>query len=250
MGTFQNTDSVGWSNYQALEASLHRVSSGGLSYLLSYTFSKSLDPGCSGSFVTEDCYIQNPYALGTTRAVSAFDLPNIFAGSVVYPIPFGIGRQHRSSNAVMNYALGGWSFSGIARITSGTPFTPEVTSDIANVGGDYVLPEEVANPIPAHRTPNEWFVQGALVAPAADTFGNYPINSLRTANFWDADISIFKSFPIYRESSLDFRADAFDFSNSTVLGTPGTTYGAASYGVISTVANGPRIMQFSAKYHF
>jgi hypothetical protein len=245
--TYYNTDG-GNSNYQALQASLHKVSSNGLTYLLSYTWSKSIDLGCSGTFNSEDCDIQNVYNL--PRSVSGFDLTQIFSASAVYAIPFGAGRQYRSQHWIVNYALGGWSINTIVSLNSGTPYTPTVSGDIANVGGTFVLPNLVGNPTPAHRTPQQWFVASAFQAPPPYSFGDYPRNSLRSDFYHDADLSIFKSFAISHESDLEFRAEAFNFTNSTTFGTPNISYGSPAFGTVSSTATDPRILQFALKLKF
>ena len=85
-------NSVEVSNYNALQTTLRKVMSKGLTYLLSYTWSKSIDVGCSDSFGA-GCVAQNPYNRNASRSVSGFDLTDIFSGSVVYEIPFGKGRM-------------------------------------------------------------------------------------------------------------------------------------------------------------
>jgi hypothetical protein len=66
--------SIGQSKYDALQAKLERRFESGLSFLLSYTWSKSIDTGSSGQF-EENVSIQNAYDVNASRSVSGFDIP-------------------------------------------------------------------------------------------------------------------------------------------------------------------------------
>jgi hypothetical protein len=59
-----------------------------------------------------------------------------------------------------------------------------------------------------------------------------------------------RTFPIYRETDLEFRVEYFDVLNHTELGNPNTTTTNAAFGTITGLKGGPRIGQFSLKYLF
>ncbi len=126
--------SVGTSNYNALQASLNGKAWHGLSYLLSYTWSRSFDLGCTGWYGVEGCSTQQPYNLEADRGPSAIDIPQILTLSWVYRVPFGKGEAHSTGNAVLDYVVGGWSFNGILQLTSGEPFDVGTGSDQAHTG--------------------------------------------------------------------------------------------------------------------
>jgi hypothetical protein len=115
-------DSSGNSNYNALQTRLTRQNANGLAYLLSYTWSKSIDLGCSGSFGVEGCSIQNPYDPRADRSVSGFDVTNIFTGSASYDVPFGRGKRFHAGNPIVNFAVGGWQLNSIVSLGSGVPY--------------------------------------------------------------------------------------------------------------------------------
>jgi hypothetical protein len=83
--------SVGKSNYQALQMSFKGNAQHGLTYLVSYTWSKSLDLGRTGWYGVEGCSIQNPYNIQADKGPAATDLPYIFSAAWVYTLPFGRG---------------------------------------------------------------------------------------------------------------------------------------------------------------
>jgi hypothetical protein len=49
--------------------------------------------------------------------------------------------------------------------------------------------------------------------------------------------------------TLDFRAEAFNLTNTPPLGAPNTVAGTAAFGTI-TVAGDPRVLQFALKFNF
>jgi hypothetical protein len=75
--------------------------------------------------------------------------------------------------------------------------------------------------------------------------------SIRGPRYSDWDAAVIRSFPIYRESDLEFRVEYFDVLNHTILGDPVTNRSSGTYGQITSEnAAGPRIAQFSLKYLF
>lgn len=241
--------STGNSNYHSLQATLRRTTRS-LTYLVAYTWSKSIDVACSGSFGSEGCQLQNPYNPRADRSVSGFDLPHNFSASAVYELPFGNGRHFRSDHSLVNAILGDWNVNTIVTLTSGTPYSLTVPGDIANTGNTFVQAVQVGNPIPAQRTPAQWLNPKAFTAPAAFTFGTFPRNALRSDRYKDCDVSLFKAFALYREATLQLRAEAFNLTNTPVFAAPGNSVGSPTFGVVSATASNPRQLQFAAKLTF
>src|ERR1700682_4504232 len=125
---------IGKSSYNALQASLNGRAFHGLTYLVSYTWSKTLDLGCTGWYGVEGCSIQNPYTLKNDKGPSATDLPQIFSTAWVYALPFGKGGKLSSGSPVVNALIGGWNLNGVLSFNSGTPFDVGTGQDIAHTG--------------------------------------------------------------------------------------------------------------------
>ncbi|MDQ2843662.1 MAG: hypothetical protein M3Y72_21995, partial [Acidobacteriota bacterium] len=224
----------------------------GLTYIVSYTRSKSMDVGCSGSFGAEGCEIQFPYNTNLDRSVSGFDLPNIFAGSFVYDIPVGKGKTFSTNNRFADYIIGNWQMGGILSIHSGTPFDVTVSNgDTAGTGnGTERANLLLSNPYFQGGGPTAYLNPAAFGIPALQTYGNLGRNSLRTDSFHNLDLSLTRRFPIKERANLEFRADAFNLSNSVIFGTPQHTLGNSNFGIITGTANGERQIQFSMKLLF
>jgi len=74
-------------------------------------------------------------------------------------------------------------------------------------------------------------------------------NILVGPGFVNTDFSAFKSFPVRRESSLQFRGELFNLFNNVNLSNPNGTMTSSQFGKISG-SGSPRIVQFSLRYSF
>ena len=79
---------IGQLDYNALETSLQgRSRVTGLSYLVSYTWSKGLNYGTDGWYGIGTTSIQNPYDFKADRSVTGYDLPQVFTAGWVWAVP-------------------------------------------------------------------------------------------------------------------------------------------------------------------
>ncbi|HEX4807366.1 MAG TPA: carboxypeptidase regulatory-like domain-containing protein [Bryobacteraceae bacterium] len=244
--------SIGRATYNALQVSVNRKTSKGLTYLLSYTYSKVMDIGSDGWFCAEGCNIEDPYYIDNNKSVAGYDLTNMFTGSFVYDLPIGRGRRFTTGNRAADYILGNWQLNGIVTYTSGVPFTVNVSGDIANTGNllNYERPNLVGNPIPANQGPSEWLNPSAFSVPAAFTFGNLGRNTFRGDPLKDFDFSLFRDFPFSESRRLQFRFDAFNLTNTPTWGSPQAVLNAANFGEITATRSTARELQLSLKLYF
>ncbi|HVR27574.1 MAG TPA: TonB-dependent receptor [Candidatus Polarisedimenticolia bacterium] len=250
--------SQGKSTYNALQVSLNGRQQHGLTYLISYTWSKSLDLGCSGFYGVEGCSIQNPYNLQADKGPSATDLPQIFSAAWVYALPFGKGGKFSSGSPIVNALIGGWNLNGVLSFNSGTPFDVGTSQDIAHTGNynygngyGYERANLVGNPYPGNKTPNEWINTAAFAYPAPNTFGDLGRDSLRSDWNKNLDLSIFRQFPITERFRIEFRFETFNLTNTPVWAIPVTNLDSTLlFGRVTHTANVPRQLQFGLKLYF
>jgi hypothetical protein len=63
--------------------------------------------------------------------------------------------------------------------------------------------------------------------------------------------SLFKVFPIRETTTFEIRGEFFNVLNSPVFGSPNTTIGNTSFGIVSlSQANDPRYGQLTARLNF
>jgi hypothetical protein len=242
--------SSGNSEYNALQVQFSRRFSRGLQYQLAYTWSKSLDTGCSGFFGVEGCSVQDPYHVYLDRGVSGFDVPHILSASVLYELPVGKGKLLSTHNRVADYVLGNWQVNTLTTIRSGVPYSVTYGADVPNTGNLGVRGNLVGDPNLSNPTRQEWFNVNAFAVPPLYTFGTSGRNILRTDGFWNIDLSVFRSFPFGEHRNVEFRAEAFNVANTAIYGTPNAALGTPAFGSVSTTANTPRVLQLGLKVSF
>jgi len=265
--------------YHALQVRAEREFSNGLQFLVSYTWSRSIDDASAtddsisflggGTTGGSTLSVQNPYNLRAERAVSVFDIPQIFQFSYTYELPVGRGKLLGANlHPILNAIVGGWQTNGLWRLSSGRPIIPILLS-IDSGQTQNSIPTFSQRPIlsaPLQRASGStssliasgYFANpGVLSAPDPFTFGNAPrtISNVRQPGVNIASMSLFKEFPlgILREGSrLEFRAEAFNVFNHPNFAGPNTKVGSGNFGMItSTLRNsGPRELQLGLKLYF
>jgi hypothetical protein len=84
------------------------------------------------------------------------------------------------------------------------------------------------------------------------SFGNLPpvISSIRNPGQKTVDFSLTKKLPIYKEYSLEFRADAFNLFNWVEFSGPDSGPADVTFGLIQGTTVEPRVLQVAAKFKF
>ena len=231
--------SWGKSSYEALQFMYNHRFSNGLSFITSYTYSKTIDTGCSGFLGIEGCSVENPYNFNNDRAPSAFDLTHVLVMSWIYALPFGSGGRFKTGNRVADYVIGPWQFNGITTIRPGPYYNVTASGDIANTGNsgyeraNLVGVPKISGAVPS---PGYWFNTAAFAAPASYTFGNFGRDVLRADYTRNFDLSIFRQFRLTESKRLEFRTEAFNTFNTPVFSAPTATFGNANFGKVTSIA--------------
>ena len=270
--------SIGSSSYHALQANLKKQFSHGIQFDLNYTYSKSLDITSAASRVGFSVYgyqniglvgsrLANAFSPNLARAVSDFDLTHQVNLNWIAELPFGKGRAFAGNDSgLLDAFIGGWQLSGLARWTSGFPFSVD--------GGQ--------------RWPTDWFLTAITQMtsrPRTGTFkGNGRVNIfadpaaaqadftlplpgqvgsrnvLRGNGFAGLDMSLVKRWrmPYAETHSLEFRWEVFNVPNLTRFNAQGVgsslltslTQSPNSFGAYTSLLTQPRVMQFALRYEF
>jgi len=99
----------------------------------------------------------------------------------------------------------------------------------------------------------QWFNTGCFSQPAAFTFGSEARvdPTLRSAGVANWDFSAYKNFPISEDRArIQFRAEFFNIFNRVQFAPPNTQFGTRQFGVVSTQANQPRLLQLALRFLF
>jgi hypothetical protein len=237
------------STYHAATVRLERRFADGFTALVSYTFSKLLDNnlgnGENGFNDSGSNSVQNWNNLRAEKAVSSINQPQRLVISGTYQLPFG-----KSGNRLYRGIAGGWQANTIASFLSGNPIS--VTANSPAYGGN--RPNVVGDPSLGNPTVNDWLNRAAFVNIPAFTYGNAPRNlpNTRTQALVSVDASLFKDARLTERLSLQFRAEAFNVTNTTTLGTPDGNINSSTFGAITSLRTNtaPRNLQFGIKLYF
>jgi hypothetical protein len=247
VSTIVQCDPLNKSSYNSLQTKLLKRFSGGLQFLASYTFGKSLDYGASaasgGGAVGNG---QTVTRMDLWRGPSGFDVKHRFVLSYVWDLPFGENRRW-ASGGLGAAVLGNWQFSGIVTLSTGRPFTVSLNTGVNN--GAPSWPNRIGDGKLSDPSVNTWFDIAAFVAPPPNTYGDSGRGILYAPGTQTADVSLAKRIPLKSRVTLQLRADAFNLLNMPQFGFPIANIGDPRAGRIITMQPdiGNRQMQFAAK---
>jgi hypothetical protein len=244
---------VGNSEYESLQASFTKRFASGVSLISSYTWSKLMTDIANGTWAGAAA-IRSYYCIRCEHSPSTYDVPHRFTLSAVGELPFGKGKKFGSNwNPVIDAFLGGWQANGIVTLASGQPLALTTATNNSYTFGGGQFPDLVGNPVlSSGKSIYEWFNPAAFAQPANFTSGNMSRTYTGVRTDWtrNLDFSLFKNFHVTERFQLQFRAEAFNLTNSVVFSAPGTTVGGANFGVVTGQSNTPRNIQLALKLLF
>jgi len=279
-GACYNTGGIGMveplfsANYNGLQTQLSRNAGKNSSFGLVYTWSHAVafeeNGAGSGSAGLQWNY---PAYYYRNRANSSYDRTNNIQFWGIYQLPFGRGQMF-AKDGIASAILGGFQLNGQLSHISGAPFTVGTPSNTADAPGNPFYANLVKNyhQIGGHnRTPgnsavsggNPWFDPTSFSVPAQPTytatelpsaiaprlFGNTNRNEFRGPGQTVINASLFRSFPMYRESQFQIRFEAFNVLNHALLNNPNVTVTGGTFGYITSFGN-TRSLQFSGRINF
>src|SRR5581483_288834 len=171
----------------------------------------------------------------------------------------GVVQAPRFSSRMLGSLAGGWTLSGIYRLSSGLPLDVIIGSDRALNGINLQRPNQIlANPYGDRSAGplSQYLNPAAFALPATGTIGNVGFNNVTGPKSWSFDMALSRRFQILERHALEFRVEAYNVTNSFRPSL--ATTGASAQGLVLTsntfgqIRNSldPRIMQFALKYVF
>jgi outer membrane receptor protein involved in Fe transport len=253
------------SSYNALESSLRKRFSHGLSFLASYTWSHSIDDvssfnitgSASQPVAGENDLAQNPFDLGAERGRSMFDARQRVVLSYQWSLPF---LQH--SIRWYGRVLGNWQLNGIMTAMTGTPFTVFDSNDVSLQGQAPEIsgfssnrPNVIGNPNSGPHTSAAWFNTSAFQQLQPDPLGRFEVfgdegrNVVQGPGYVNWDVSAFKNIRLTESKELQFRGELFNVLNHTNFRLPVSDIESPTFGQIQSDVS-PRVIQVALKFMF
>ena len=287
-GDINVTEHGSYANYNSLQVSLTK-SAGPVSFLTNYTFGKVMGirdnysgNGASAGNTVDPFNIQNNYG------VLAFNHSHIFNSGFVWRMP-----RPLHGNKILSGTINGWQISGTTQFQTGPPIQPltngTLNASYGNVtvnGNTYgpstasylgsnatnlaLVPALTCNPT-ANLKSGQYFNPNCFAPPAPGTNGTLVWPNIHGPAYFDADLTLSKSFHLTESQKVEFRASAFNFLNrpnsqfaangnnqdvSLRFGTGGTANNLTQTNQNPVTSGfpahtvGDRLVEFAIKYYF
>jgi len=279
-GSITSLDAGGTQHYNGLLLNTRWQAAQNVSLNANWTWSHCIGLSASNISNLEAVYPHQPYQnngpqnrhldMGDCTGNSV-DLRHVVNVTLVASTPRFAGTLARRLGT-------GWNLSTIYIWRTGPPITPQLNASADNALNGFAA--SGANPVP--QRPNQvlsnvyatnkgascspapcisYLNPAAVATPAVGTYGNMGMSDARAAGFWEWDQAITRQFPIREKVRMEFRAEAFNLTNSMRLGAPNATV-SGTYGQVTsdqattgagtglTAGTGGRIVQFALKFLF
>ncbi len=215
-------DSVSYSTYHSLQTQLNRRFSNGIQLGAAYTWSKVIGLCCEEEN-NGGPRIKALNYLSLNRTVLNSDRTHNFQLNAIFELPFGRGRHWDTNNKAVSAVVSGWQLNTLTSIFSGTPFS--VTSDGGSLRmpnndqrADQVKPD--VKKLGGIGPGQPYFDWTAFARVTEARFGTAGFNSLRGPGAFNSDIGLFRRFAITERVNLEFRAEAFNWTNTPKFNNP------------------------------
>jgi hypothetical protein len=279
-GSITSLDAGGTQHYNGLLLNTRWQAAQNVSLNANWTWSHCIGLSASNISNLEAVYPHQPYQnngpqnrhldMGDCTGNSV-DLRHVVNVTLVLSTPRFAGTLARRLGT-------GWNLSTIYIWRTGPPITPQLNASADNALNGFAA--SGANPVP--QRPNQvlpnvyatnkgascspapcisYLNPSAVAVPAVGTYGNMGMSAARAPGFWEWDQAITRQFPIREMIRMEFRAEAFNLTNSLRLGAPNATV-SGTYGQVTsdqattgggtglTAGTGGRIVQFALKFLF
>jgi hypothetical protein len=266
-GTYETTNAV--TSYNSMQITYQHQMSYGLLVLGNYTWSR-----CAGDqHAPQNSEFNSGYraqwlagfGIRGDYGLCDADATDLWHAAATYDLPFGRGKQFGSTmNRAADLIVGGWEINGFYTFQSGQPFTvtcPVATTADFNCAANVVAGQNLyAGP----HNYTQWLNPSAFAQPPTATqVGQVDysplggeIQQVRGPHFNNLDSSILKNFHFTESAYLQFRAEAFNTTNTPPFVQPQQlNFSAGSFSNIGATKNsngnnGARTLQLALKLFF
>ncbi len=225
-------NSTGKSNYNALQTSFRITGWHGITSILNYVYSKSLDNSSDGEDFEPNAAQPNDSTNPQLEyAPSNFNIPHRLTWNFAYELPKMGGDWQKLKN--------GWGINSVLTLQDGQPFqfNYNFEDDYSGSGNGYDRPD-VVGPIRYHPhdplnfvdlssfaipcTVNVVVASGAAsdCVPGTRHFGNEGRDSLRGPSFKEFNFAFYKTTALTERLNMQFRVDFFNLPNHPNFANP------------------------------
>lgn len=229
--------SLGTPKYDSLQVKVTRRSRVGHTLNVAYTWGHGRGYTAEGS--TAQPRVRHPAYYRLNYGSLNQDIRHNLVISNTYELPFGKGKSF-AQNGAAAAVLGGWQVNVLASLYTGRPTTPTAPTGSHNSRPSGQFADCLAPPRKI-GSPDEWWDISTLADPedqgGTPRFGTCGSNILRGPGLINADMGIFRRFQPTERLSVQFRAEAFNVTNTPHFATPTASISSSNFGVVTGMAN-------------
>jgi len=213
---------------------------------------------------------------------STQDQTQRFIANGIYDLPFGKGKKFfTGANGLVDSIVGGFNIGAIVTWATGVPFyvasgRSTFNQQTANIGAQFIgghtfeefkgniglfknstgvffvnpnILDVVVSPTTG-KAVSSTLKAGWMTAPAAGTFGDFPVNSLSGPSYFNFDLSLTKRFRITETVRFEIKGTAINVLNhpNFIYGT--VNFDSTSFGRVTTQRGTSRQMNIIAQLRF
>ncbi len=212
---------LGTSMYDSLQATVARRFSHGLQLDASYTWSKAI--GYAINSDSNPNFVQALPYFEMNRVIMDYDRTHMFHISQVWELPFGKGHNLAGSG-VGAAILGGWQINQLWSLYTGAPFSVSASGTSLNLPNSTQRADQIKASVETLGNAGRgmWYFDPLAFAPVTDArFGTAGYRSLRGPGLVNWDFSLARTFKVKEGMTLQFRAEALNFTNTPHFANPG-----------------------------
>ena len=225
---------LGTYKYDSLQTRLERRFSAGYDVGVVYTFSKSL--GIAGNDNGDGVpLIGIPEYYKLNRARTDLDHTHNLEIHSVIELPFGRGKSFAQGN-VPSALLGGWQLNFVSSIYTGEPFNVTAPGGSLNAPGNTQRADQVlANvaKLGGVGSGQPFYNPAAFAQVTQARFGTAGFYVLNSPGTFNLDSGLFRTFSVTERMKMQFRAEAFNTTNTPHFGVPNGNVASSAFMIIT-----------------
>jgi hypothetical protein len=230
------------SRYNSIQTQVVKRIRGASQIRMAYTFGKAIDySDNSDSGLTWPL----PSILYRNKAVAGYDRTHNLKLFGTYELPFGRGHQ-LLNHGIGKAIAGGWQINAVTGWVSGSPFSVASSGTSLNAPGNTQTADQILPDVQIFGGLTPYFDTKAFAGVTGVRFGNTGRDILRGPGYFNMDSSVFRTFALRERARLQFRAEAFNTTNTPRFGNPAATVTSGGFGNITSSSN-ERQLRFAMK---
>jgi hypothetical protein len=220
-GSLAVVNRLGNSTYDAMQASLDKRFSQGVQMNVTYVWSKCISQagfGNSGDRIE----IKIPSYWGLNRSLCGIHQPQRLTATGVWQLPFGPGQKWATSGFAAA-VFGGWQVNGLLSLMQGNPFTVSASGTSLNAPESSQRADQVKSEVVKTGRVGRgmaFYDHTAYAQVTTARFGTSGYNTLLGPGIVNLDMGLFRRFRITERVDLQFRAEAFNATNTPHFSNP------------------------------